>query len=176
MAVGATLGPVLDLLHSHFGALSYPHPVFAGTAGWVPLLYCGAYATGIARPLLSQGEAPPAGWKVALGMGLFVLAYALTVAPWPLAVRWLGARAPSSRWPGGWRSTPWGLLVAGVGALGGPAVEITLVHAGAFVHHEVFLFGVPAWLPLLYLTAAVGLGGLAGRWLAAPGRLAPRVS
>ncbi|WP_239470198.1 hypothetical protein [Archangium violaceum] len=45
-------------------------------------------------------------------------------------------------------------------------MEILLVRAGTFVHHEVLVLGIPGWLPLLYLTAAVGLGGFS-RWLAA---------
>ena len=64
-----------------------------------------------------------------------------------------------------------GLLLAALAAVVGPCVEMALVHAGVFVHHEVLAFGIPAWLPLLYLTAVVGLGGLA-RWLAAEGTLA----
>jgi hypothetical protein len=46
-----------------------------------------------------------------------------------------------------------------------------LLFCGAYatvVHHEVLVLGIPGGLPLLYLTAAVGLGGLA-RWLAAAG-------
>jgi hypothetical protein len=59
-----------------------------------------------------------------------------------------------------------GLFIAVMTAIGGPVVEIVLVRAGAFVHHEVHLLGIPAWLPFLYLTAAVGLSGLS-RWLVA---------
>lgn len=169
MLVGATLGSALDAIHSHFGALSYTSPVFAKAAWWVPLLFCGAYATGIFRLLLAWTEPPPPAWKVALGMGLFIGAYWLTVAPWSGAIRstlllaiFAVAWAVCDRtWPG--------MLTAAVAAVGGPTVEILLVRAGTFVHHEVLVLGIPGWLPLLYLTAAVGLGGLA-RWLAAGDR------
>jgi hypothetical protein len=164
--VGATLGSALDAIHSHFGAISYTHPVVAKAAWWVPLLFALAYAGGIARPLLAREEPRPPPWKVALGMGLFIAAYWLTVAPWSTSVRCalLGAIFVAS-----WAScdrTRLGLVLAALAAVLGPSVEIALVHAGVFVHHEVLVFGIPAWLPLLYLSAAVGLGGLA-RWLAA---------
>ncbi len=63
--------------------------------------------------------------------------------------------------------TPLGLAIAALAALFGPAVEITLIRAGVFVHHEAHLLGIPVWLPFLYLTASVGLGSLA-RWLTSP--------
>lgn len=167
LGLGATLGSALDAIHSHFGALSYTHPVFARAAAWVPLLFAGAYASAIARPLLLPHEPPLPGRKAALGMGFFIAAYWLTVAPWPSLVRcallvcifWI-SWALCDR-------TLAGVGIAGVTAILGPAVEIALVHAGTFVHHEVLVFGIPGWLPLLYLTAAVGLGSLA-RWLVAP--------
>ncbi|HYO67362.1 MAG TPA: hypothetical protein VEU33_14900 [Archangium sp.] len=83
MAVGATLGSALDAIHSHFGAVSYTHPVFARAAWWVPRLFCGAYGTGIVRPLPARKEPPPPAWKVALGMGLFIGAYGSRWPPGP---------------------------------------------------------------------------------------------
>jgi hypothetical protein len=164
--LGATLGTALDGIHSHFGALSYASPFVAKTAWWVPLLYAGAYAGGVARPLLGRGEPPLPAWKAALGMGLFIVAYWLTVAPWAWAVRSaiLGAIFVLS-----WAicdQRPVGLGIAAGTAVLGPVVEIVLVHSGSFVHHEALVLGIPGWLPFLYLTAAVGLGSLA-RWLAA---------
>src|SRR4051812_11859602 len=87
VGLGATLGSALDAIHSHFGATSYTSPVIAKAAWWVPLLFAGAYGTGIGRPLLAREEPPLPGWKVALGMGLFIAASWLTVAPWPWPVR-----------------------------------------------------------------------------------------
>jgi hypothetical protein len=163
--LGATLGSALDGIHSHFGAVSYTHPFVAQAAWWVPLLFAGAYAGGVIRPLLAREEPPLPGWKVALGLGLFIAAYWLTVAPWPWLVRSaiLGAIFAVGWW--NCDRTLLGVAIAVGTALVGPFVEIVLVHAGTFVHHEVLVFGIPGWLPFLYLTAAVGLGGL-GRWLA----------
>jgi hypothetical protein len=168
--LGATLGSLLDGIHSHFGALSYTTPFLAQTAWWVPLLFAGAYATGAMRPLLGSREPALPGWKAALGMGLFILSYWLTVAPWPWLVR---TAIISVLFVAGWAICDGTLLGVGIAlltAIIGPTVEITLVHAGTFVHHEVFALGIPGWLPFLYLTAALGLGGLA-RWLTLPPEL-----
>ena len=166
MGLGATLGSALDAIHSHFGALSYTTPVFARAAWWVPLLFSGAYGSAILRPLLTPRAPPPSGGKVALGLGLFIAAYWLTVAPWSGTARAVGLTALFGVAWAVCDPTGPGLLAAAVGAVGGPTVEILLVRAGTFVHHEVLGLGIPGWLPLLYLTAAVGLGGLA-RWLVA---------
>ncbi|MFL5347661.1 MAG: hypothetical protein ACJ8AT_22975 [Hyalangium sp.] len=165
--LGVTLGSALDGIHSHFGALSYTSPFMAQEAWWVPPLFAGAYAAGVLRPLLAGEEPLLPGWKVALGMGLFITAYWLTVAPWPWLVRSI---ILASIFAVGWwicDRTLLGVGIAVVTAIVGPTVEIILVHEGAFVHHEVLVFGIPGWLPFLYLTSAVGLGGLA-RWLATP--------
>lgn len=167
MVTGATLGTALDGLHSHFGALSYTHPVFFRTAWWVPLLYCGAYALGAARPWLLPHEPPLPAWKAALGMGLFIAAYALSVAPWPREARAIQMGMLFALGWGVCDRTAVGLLIAGLAAVGGPAVEHTLIRAGLFAYHEVNFLDIPIWLPLLYLTAAVGLSNLA-RWLATP--------
>jgi hypothetical protein len=166
VVLGATLGSALDAIHSHFGAISYTTPLVAKAAWWVPLLFAGAYGTGIGRPLLAREEPPLPLWKVALGMGLFIGAYWLTVVPWPWLVR---CAVLTAIFVAGWAicDRTWlGLLIAALAAVFGPVVEITLVQAGVFVHHEALVLGIPAWLPFLYLTASVGLGSLA-RWLTA---------
>jgi hypothetical protein len=53
----------------------------------------------------------------------------------------------------------------------GPLVEVTLLRAGVFVHHEAHVLGIPFWLPLIYACASVGLSALV-RWLTAPPALA----
>jgi hypothetical protein len=163
VALGATLGTALDAIHTHFGATSYTHPILFRAAWWTPPLFAGAYASGIARPLLDRDPAP-SGFKVGLGMALFIGAYWMTVAPLPWLVRaaviavlfvagfWICDRTRSC------------LIVAGIAAVCGPAVEIALVRAGTFVHHEVHALGIPGWLPLLYATASPGLGTLA-KWI-----------
>jgi hypothetical protein len=167
VVLGATLGSALDAIHSHFGAVSYTHPVFAKAAWWVPLLFASAYGTAIGRPLMAPQEPPLPVWKVALGMGLFIGGYWLTVAPWDWPVR---CAVLSVIFVTGWAlcdRTRLGWLVAALAAFFGPLVEITLLRTGVFVHHEAHVLGIPYWLPLIYACASVGLGALA-RWLTAP--------
>jgi hypothetical protein len=162
-ATGATLGVLLDGLHSHFGATSYTHPIFAKTAWWVPLLFAGAYTSGIVRPLLDRRPLMSAN-KVALGMGLFVIAYALTVAPIDLSSRvalLIATFATGFHFCDPSRAC---LTISLIGGFTGPFVESLLIRAGTFVHHEAHIEGVPIWLPVLYMNAGVGLGTL-GLWL-----------
>lgn len=162
-AIGGTLGVLLDALHSHFGATSYTHPVFAKAAWWVPLLFAGAYIAGIVRPLLDEGPSISAN-KAALGMGLFVLAYALTVAPLDVSSRVALLMAMFATGFYFCDPTRACLIVALIGGFTGPFVESMLIRSGTFVHHEAHIEGVPVWLPLLYMNAGVGLGTLA-LWL-----------
>lgn len=162
-AMGATLGVLLDAIHSHFGATSYTNPIVAQTAWWVPPLFAAAYAGGITRPILEPSPRIP-DWKPALSMGIFIVAYWLTVAPIASSSRialLIALFATSLRLCDPTRA---GLIVATTGAILGPTVEILLVNAGTFVHHEAHWQGIPAWLPFLYLNAGVGLGCLA-TWL-----------
>ena len=167
--IGASLGTALDAIHTNFGATSYTSPAFAKAALWVPLLFAFAYSAAIARPLLDRASRPAA-WQALLGVSLFIAAYWLSVAPIP----W-GARAAII---GGIFAVSWyvcdrtraGVIVALIGAVCGPAVEVVLVGAGTFVHHETLALGIPGWLPFLYLTAGPGLGTLA-QWLVTRGAI-----
>ncbi|HRI67768.1 MAG TPA: hypothetical protein PK156_26205 [Polyangium sp.] len=161
--IGATVGVLLDGVHSHFGATSYTNPVFAKTAWWAPLLFAGAYVGGIARPLLSDKPLLPS-WKPAVGMGLFVAAYFVTVAPLDVSTRvalLIGMFVTGYHFCDPSRAC---LIVSAIAAFSGPFVEINLIQAGLFVHHEAHFAGVPYWLPVLYMNAGVGLGTLA-LWL-----------
>jgi hypothetical protein len=166
-ALGATLGTLLDGIHSHFGATAYTHPVAWRAAWWVPLLFAGAYTIGLVRPLLERRfhvRSPLPTWPaVTLAFGLFIGAYWLSVLPASgpvvaavLAGVFLLAWSLCDR-------SHLGLAIALAAAAGGPAVEALLVSRGVFVHLHTFAFGVPAWLPFLYMTASVALCALARR-------------
>lgn len=165
--LGATLGAALDGLHTHFGKTAYTHPVVWLMAWWVPLLFAAAFALGLARPLLERilgAEGPmPTRAGVAAAFGAFVAAYVVSVLPlpWPAIAGMILVLFAVSWWL--CDRSPAGLAVALAASLGGPAVESFLVGRGLFVHHQVLAFGVPGWLPCLYLVAAVALTTLAKR-------------
>lgn len=172
--LGATLGSALDAIHTHFGATTYPHPVFFGMAWWTPLLFGSAFAIGALRPLLDVWLAEPGAmaprprtWQLGVTWAAFISAYFSSVLPlsWePISalltlyfvIGWLacGRDRPS-------------LAIALLAALLGPAFEGLLVSQGAFVHLTDTRFGLPGWLPFLYLNAAVALTTLA-RFLSTP--------
>jgi hypothetical protein len=165
--LGATLGAALDGLHTHFGKTAYTHPVVWLMAWWVPLLFASAFTLGLARPLLERllgaaGPMPTARGTVA-AFAAFVLAYVVSVAPlpWPAVAALLFVLFGVSWWL--FDRSPAGLAVALAASLGGPAVESLLVARGCFVHYQVLAFGIPGWLPFLYLVAAVALTTLAKR-------------
>jgi hypothetical protein len=165
--LGATLGAILDAIHTHFGATVYARPVFFRMAWWVPLLFGAAFTIGLVRPglerLLGRPSPIPSAGTAIVGMALFVIAYWLSVVPLPwLAVAGLLLAVWFVGW---WRCdrTLLGVVIGGCAAAAGPAVEHTLVSHGTFVHLQVQAWGVPGWLPFLYLCASVGLCTLARR-------------
>jgi hypothetical protein len=170
LLAGATLGSLLDAIHTHTGTTRYPEPVFFLAAWWTPLLFAAAaLAIGMQRTLVSRwvglAVTPPPGSRVALAMALFVGAYA---ASGVLPFAWAGKSAVLSalfvvtfalcdR-------TALGLGLAMLTAFGGWTVEATLVHHGLFFHRDTEILGVAGWIPWLYATAAVAVGSL-GTWL-----------
>jgi hypothetical protein len=56
---------------------------------------------------------------------------------------------------------PIGAMHALGAAIAGTGVEIALVQAGTFGYHEGPLFGVPLWLPLLYVCASYAVATVA---------------
>ncbi len=165
--LGATLGVLLDGIHTHLGATAYAHPVFWHMAWWVPPLFASAFAVGLLRPLLERAlgkvAEPPSRGDVLLALSMFVCAYWLTVVPlpWPAIAAALLAMFAFTWWR--YDRSPVVLGIAVAAAFGGPTVEALLVSQGLFVHHHALAFGVPGWLPFLYLNAAPALCGLAKR-------------
>lgn len=166
---GATLGTALDAIHVHTGATAYPRPTLAGQAWWVPPLFAGAgVVIGLSRPVAERllGHATPVpSWStVAAGMGVFVLAYALSgiLDGWP----WSCALLLGVLFLVAWRRddrSGLGLVLAALTAVGGTLVETLLVEIGAFHYQGPSLGVVAVWLPALYCCAAVGVGALGKR-------------
>lgn len=161
--VGATLGSALDMIHTYFGATSYADPFLFRAPIWVPLMFGSAYIFGLAWPYFDN-TVRPSMWKVIFGLLFYISAYWISVAPWLCSFRaiTIGAIFGAAWWL--CDRTFKGLCLSATAAIVGPTLESTMVSAGIFVHHEVTLFGVPCWLPTLYLVAGVGIGSLA-KWI-----------
>lgn len=163
LVLGGTLGVALDAWHVASGTTRYATTWMLGIATWTIPLFAAAGAAVGALPValeraLGRAIPAPSAARAGIGLALFVLAYLVTgvlrggacaVALASLAVViWLGTGRPA---PG---------LAAShalAAAAGGAAVEMTLVHAGAFFHTDDRFFGVAPWLPLLYVCASLAL-------------------
>jgi hypothetical protein len=163
--LGATLGVALDWMHVASGTTSYAHAWIFGIAWWVfPLFSSAAVALGmgptIAERLIKRVPAPQPMWRSLVGMGLFVIAYLVSCVVHGIAgAIALGAIAAGLWWLVDRRAL--GVLHMIVAAMGGFVVETTLVHRGAFTHYDDTLYGVPIWLPCLYLCASLAVASLA---------------
>jgi hypothetical protein len=176
--IGGTFG---DAMHVLTGVDGYPG---GGMAVWVPFLFGGAGTLlAVTHPWLDPifstlfGKARHQRLGVARP-GINTAGLLLLLALWgtsgiiPLAtggakdvfiaVAALGIWALVDR-------TLSGLMMSITCALGGVAVELALVHAGAFFYTPEFsnFFGVPSWLGWLYVAAGPTVGNL-GRILSRP--------
>lgn len=162
-ALATTAGGVLcvvgDHLHVTHDVLFYPHPVFWGQAWWVFPLFAAATlnAVGGVR-LVYPVPTPPAGATrsaaVLEHLVVFALAYATTaIVPsrtallFGLATLFLVDLV---------RGMPRRLLLFCVlVAIAGTSWEMMWSGIGMFTYRHPDMLGVPAWLPLLYLQAAL---------------------
>ncbi len=167
--IGATVGPVLDGLHTVSGTIWYPAPQFLKSVWWVPPLFMtAALAIGMGRllsdRLLGIPLEDPGARKASLTMAAFVVAYALS-AFFPASeliksVLLLILAAAVFLTLDRRRGAAVSALSAG---FGGWVVEHTLVGQALFFHRETLLEGIPLWLPPLYFLAAFAIGHLAQR-------------
>ena len=178
--LGATVGPLLDGLHTHSGATWYPHPQLWLAEWWVVPLFCGAAVAIGGGRLLTERFLPtraPTPRQAALSMALFVVGYALSgfwpIGELPMATLLLAFFAVS--WAATDRSAL-GLAAAALTGLGGWLVEHTLVHAGFFFHRDPGRAGVALGIPPLYFCAASALGTLAKQLAGQDPKLKPTTS
>ena len=169
-AIMGVLMVPLDALHVVTGVLSYRSPeLFGVQAFWVlPLFACAGLALGMghrhsAVPLATRFFAatvrPTTTWAALGGLGALLLAYASSgalqgtpiialfgyVALWSIVVWRVDADARPA------------LILHSLGAaIVGPLVEMAISSTGAFTHAHNDIFGVPLWLPGIYLNAAAG--------------------
>lgn len=170
--LGATLGPLLDALHTWSGATWYPEAQWFKSVWWCPPLFSfAAVSIGVGRLLtervLKVPLVAPGVRTLTTTMALFVAAYAFsgfaTLSELFKAVLLLSLFVVA--W---WRTdfTRQALLGALGAGLGGWLVEHTLVGVGLFFHRDTMLDGVALWIPPLYFLAALAIGHVA-RQLAA---------
>lgn len=155
--VGGIVGLLLDQIHVHYQVLYYPKPWLWGQAWWVMPLF------GATTLVVATGadwwisRKPDAGRDEGLleAAGMFLAAYWAS-GQWhqhPIGLSIAYAIVLPLR-----TTRPSTLAFAGLLALGGVLFEIGLSSTGAFVYRFPDMFGVPLWLPGLYMHgAALGL-------------------
>ena len=169
LIIGATVGPVLDGLHTFSGVTHYATPQFLKSVWWCPPLFAGAaLAIGLGRLLTEKlfrvPLVDPGARTLGVSMSAFVIAYALSgFLPAPEWVKALLMLALAVVVFLKFDRSPVAALGALSAGLGGWVVEHTLVGQGLFFHHETMLDGIPLWLPPLYFLAAFSIGHLARR-------------
>lgn len=178
VAAGSLMCTLCDQVHVRTHVLVYRAPAVAGQAAWVPLVFVLAAFAGLALWWLLARLDPTVSRDLATGPkdhwgareALFAVAWMVLIyassgfvqgAPrgaFAVYVALFMLRAWSLRAPG---------LVthALVFAAGGTAFEAALSSTGAFWYTQPELFGVPVWLPGLYLHGAFVARAVMRRWL-----------
>jgi hypothetical protein len=165
--LGMILGPLMDGFHTHSGTAYYPRPWKWMMAWWVPLLFGTATVTiGLSHldfdkwlRRVQRNHSWFAVWSgiVCFAALYFASAYLSIDETQKLSVMIVTAFLV-------WyvlEKTYAGFLFALVIAAIGTAVESLLGHAGLFIYTKPDMFGVPYWLPCLYVAASVAVGNLA---------------
>lgn len=171
-ALGAVLLSTFDGFHTHSGTTRYAKPWFAEMAWWTPLLFGTTLAgLGWAYDMAFRARRPDAPLPPARSLATALVGYAALYA----ASGYWGASSPSKlgllvvsagvfwRWLDG---SALGVALGLATALIGTLAEISLITWGAFEYLRPDFFGVPIWLPGLYLAGAPVLGQIARRILA----------
>ncbi len=171
LALGATLGTFLDWLHVVSRTTEYARPSLFGQPFWVPLLFgWAAVMLGLGRlvtgRLIRESPRPATLGEALFALGMFVVAY-LESAYLPDSVALLALSGTALGLGLGLDRSLAGLVAMLLAALFGSLTEIAIIAAGGFVYVGAdgpgFFFGIPHWLPVLYLCAAVCVGTFA-RW------------
>jgi hypothetical protein len=173
LAIGSTLGPCYDAIHTFSGATWYPAPQFLRSVWWCPPLFAfAALSIGLSRPAFDAvvrkvPVAAPPGRDVAVVMALFTFGYAASgflPTEWPAKLALLLALFVACLW---FFDRSLAAVSGAIGAaFGGWLVEYVLTSHGHFFHKDTQLYGVAGWIPGLYALASVAVGNL-GRWLVA---------
>jgi hypothetical protein len=170
--LGASVGSLLDGIHTHSGMTEYSAPWIWMMAPWTPPLF-GAAAVAIAGVHAScdrldlRASAVPSWRSTIVGIVVFAIAYfASGYLPAGNGVKTIVLVAIFAGCVLAFDRSRQGLALACITAAGGVIVEHALTVAGAFRHLYQDLWLVPVWLPALYLVASVTIGNI-GRRIAA---------
>lgn len=164
---GAIVGSVFDGFHTHSLTTAYPNPWILKMAIWVPPLFGSAmlgitlHHIGMIRLLKLQ--VTKYSWlKITSGFVLFGLQYASSgfVKLESLPALLLQLLLTGLIWFL-FDKKLIGILLAIPVAITGSLVEIYLIHLKGFYYLKPDFFGIPYWLPCLYLSASIVVGNLA---------------
>jgi len=164
---GTVLCTFGDYLHARQGVLAYHHPFWSLQAIWVPPEFAIATLAALmgARRFV-RGQPPASMLRVVTDGAWFMGAYAYTSFAEPshanvtlaaLAVAWALHVIAQRRSPG---TIVWCVVLAICGCL----AEGTLSRTGAFWYVYPDVYGVPRWLPGIYLHAGIATASMAA-WL-----------
>jgi hypothetical protein len=170
--VGAVAGASLDMIHVASDVLYYPKPFYPwGQAWWVPFLFGMAalvlvWGYGLVSSFVgARDPLPPPSALTESALG-FILAYAATglfhdkelLLALGLVITWSWH---TKRHPGE-GAVPYALVTA----LGGTLFEAMLSSTGVFFYtpENQDIWGVPIWLPALYLHASLLTRSIALRY------------
>lgn len=169
--IGALLGAICDGFHTHSGTTFYPEPLILKMAWWVPVLFGSAALTiGLTHVLgdrLLKRPNKNVSWpSVITGLLLFIALYYISGflrTDWQTKLLVLGI-GNSILWLLYDRTWQGSFLALGT-ALVGCYVEIYLSQQGLFSYTHPHIWGIPYWLPFLYVGASVTVGNLARKIL-----------
>lgn len=164
--IGAILGPVSDSFHVMSLTSGYPFPKYFGLAWWVPILFGGATVvlaiSHVGADKLFKRPKKAISWKEVIGGLLcFMFIYyasGFLVLPDLYRIIVLGFFAFAVWYL--FDKSFLGLILAIIVAFFGCLVEILIIGTGHFYYNIKDIYGIPYWLPFLYMTASVAVGNL----------------
>jgi len=158
---GAVAGTFLDFLQTNAGHAYYTDPFLFQTAWWVPFLFGGAtVGIGLTHCKLDYGRGRFFGSLVFLILACLVTAFLKTENFQKAGLLFILYAV--SWWF--FSRTGWSLLLAVGTAFIGSAFESFLGYLGLYHYTHPDFFGIPLWLPFLYLHVSQA-GGYLGRIL-----------
>jgi hypothetical protein len=166
--VGSSLGASLDLFHNLGGVSGYLHPSLWGLPWWVfPEFGVAVVLIALTHHLFQhKSRVSPNIIHIPGSLVLFASFYGLSavLAAQPVLCLFILLIGFIGLWYWTDRSRK-GLMIAVGVAIAGTSFEALLTQTGHFFYWEPHLWGVPFWLPLLYLSASTTIGTLSQTYI-----------